>query len=44
MILDISYSVLDKRIQIIIDGNRQNIEQGEDERGKFYKVYYKEEK
>ncbi|MDO4727028.1 MAG: nucleoid-associated protein [Porphyromonadaceae bacterium] len=34
---------LDKRIQIIIDGNRQNIEQGEDERGKFYKVYYKEE-
>ncbi len=34
---------LDKQIQIIIAGNRQNIEQGEDERGKFYKVYYKEE-
>lgn len=31
---------LDKKIQIIINGNRQNIEQGEDERGKFYKVYY----
>lgn len=34
---------LDKKIQIIIAGNRQNIEQGEDERGKFYKVYYKDE-
>lgn len=34
---------LDKKIQIIITGNRQNIEQGEDERGKSYKVYYKEE-
>jgi hypothetical protein len=31
---------LDKKIQIIINGNRQNIEQGEDERGKYYKVYY----
>lgn len=31
---------LDKKIQIIINGNRQNVEQGEDERGKFYKVYY----
>jgi hypothetical protein len=34
---------LDKKIQIIISGNRQNIEQGEDERGKFYKVYYNNE-
>ena len=34
---------LDKKIQIFIAGNGQNIEQGEDERGKFYKVYYKEE-
>jgi len=34
---------LDKKIQIIINGNRQNVEQGEDERGKFYKVYYREE-
>lgn len=34
---------LDKKIQIIIDGNRENVEQGEDERGKFYKVYYEEE-
>lgn len=34
---------LDKKIQIIIDGNRENVEQGEDERGKFYKVYYNEE-
>lgn len=34
---------LDRKIQIIIDGNRDNVEQGEDERGKFYKVYYSEE-
>lgn len=34
---------LDKKIQIIIDGNRENVEQGEDEKGKFYKVYYEEE-
>ena len=34
---------LDKKIQIIIDGNRDHIEQGEDERGKYYKVYYSAE-
>ena len=34
---------LDKKIQIVIAGNRQNVEQGEDDRGKFYKVYYKDE-
>lgn len=34
---------LDRKIQIIIDGNRDNVEQGEDERGKYYKVYYREE-
>jgi len=34
---------LDKKIQIIIDGNRDHIEQGEDERGKYYKVYYSTE-
>lgn len=34
---------LDKKIQIIINGNRQNVEQGVDERGKYYKVYYSEE-
>ena len=34
---------LDKKIQIIIDGNRDHIEQGEDERGKYYKVYYSSE-
>ncbi len=34
---------LDKKIQIIINGNRHNVEQGEDERGKYYKVYYSEE-
>ena len=33
----------DKKIQIIINGNRDHIEQGEDERGKYYKVYYREE-
>lgn len=34
---------LDRKIQIIIDGNRENVEQGEDEKGKFYKVYYRNE-
>lgn len=34
---------LDHKIQIIIDGNRENVEHGEDERGKFYKVYYRQE-
>ncbi|MBO7125165.1 MAG: nucleoid-associated protein, partial [Bacteroidales bacterium] len=34
---------LDRKIQIIIDGNRDHVEQGEDEKGKFYKVYYREE-
>ena len=34
---------LDKKIQIIIDGNRDHVEQGQDERGRFYKVYYNEE-
>jgi len=35
---------LDKKIKIVIDGNSQNIEQGTDTKGKFYKVYYNEEK
>ena len=34
---------LDKKIKIVIDGNTQNIEQGTDTKGKFYKVYYTEE-
>lgn len=34
---------LDKKIQIIIDGNRDHVEQGEDEKGKYYKVYYNTE-
>ena len=34
---------LDRKIQIIIDGNRDHVEQGQDERGKYYKVYYSEE-
>ncbi len=34
---------LDNKIQIIIDGNRDHIEQGEDAKGKYYKVYYNEE-
>ncbi len=34
---------MDEKTPIHIAGNRQNVEQGEDERGKFYKVYYKEE-
>ena len=35
---------LDKKIKIVIDGNSKNIEQGTDKKGKFYKVYYDEEK
>ena len=34
---------LDKKIQIVISGNRKNIEQGTDKKGKFYKLYYTEE-
>nr|AMP55557.1 hypothetical protein [uncultured bacterium] len=34
---------LDKNFHIYVHGDRRLIEQGEDEKGKFYKVYYKEE-
>lgn len=34
---------LDKNFDIHIHGNRELIEQGEDKKGKFYKVYYNEE-
>ncbi len=34
---------LDKNFHIYIHGNRSLIEQGEDTKGKFYKVYYQEE-
>ena len=34
---------LDKNFHIYIHGNRELIEQGEDNKGRFYKVYYKEE-
>ena len=34
---------LDKNFHIYVHGNRELIEQGEDEKGKFYKVYYHEE-
>ncbi|MBR1793443.1 MAG: nucleoid-associated protein [Bacteroidales bacterium] len=34
---------LDRNFHIYVHGNRELIEQGEDERGKFYKVYYNEE-
>ncbi len=35
---------LDKNFHIYVHGDRKMIENGEDEKGKFYKVYYKEEK
>ena len=35
---------LDKKVQIVISVNRQNIEQGTDKKGNFYKVYCDEEK
>lgn len=34
---------LDKNFDIHIHGNRNLIEQGEDNKGKYYKIYYKEE-
>ncbi len=34
---------LDKNFHIYVHGDRNLIEQGEDQKGKFYKVYYKEE-
>jgi hypothetical protein len=34
---------LDKNFHIYVHGNRQLIEQGSDDKGKFYKIYYKEE-
>jgi hypothetical protein len=34
---------LDKNFDIYVHGNRNLIEQGKDEKGKFYKIYYKEE-
>lgn len=34
---------LDKNFHIYVHGDRQLIEQGEDEKGKYYKVYYNEE-
>lgn len=34
---------LDKNFHIYVHGNQNLLEQGEDEKGKFYKVYYKEE-
>ncbi|GHT15841.1 hypothetical protein AGMMS4956_16740 [Bacteroidia bacterium] len=35
---------LDKNFHIYVHGNRQLIEQGSDNKGKFYKIYYTEEK
>ncbi|MBQ7281015.1 MAG: nucleoid-associated protein [Bacteroidales bacterium] len=34
---------LDKNFHIYVHGDRELIEQGEDERGKYYKVYYNQE-
>lgn len=34
---------LDKKIQITINGNSDNIEKGRDAKGTFYKIYYREE-
>ena len=34
---------LDKNFHIYVHGDRDLIEQGEDEKGKYYKVYYKQE-
>jgi hypothetical protein len=34
---------LDKNFHIYVHGNRELIEQGSDNKGKFYKIYYKEE-
>ena len=35
---------LDNKIQIVINGNRNQVEQGKDDRGRYYKIYYNNEK
>jgi len=35
---------LDKNFTVYIHGNRNRIEKGEDDKGKYYKMYYEEEK
>lgn len=35
---------LDKNFHIYVHGDRQKIEQGEDDKGKFYRLYYDDEK
>ncbi len=35
---------LDKNFHIYIHGDRQKIEQGEDDKGKFYRLYYDDER
>ena len=37
------HSQCDCNFHIYVHGNRNLLEQGEDEKGKFYKVYYQEE-
>ncbi len=34
---------LDNKIQIVINGNRNQVEQGKDDRGRYYKIYYNKE-
>lgn len=35
---------LDNNFHIYVHGDRKKIEKGEDKKGKYYKVYYTEEK
>jgi len=41
--IDICRIIIDNNRNIHIQGDRNLIEQGEDNKGKFYKVYYQEE-
>jgi len=41
--MDICRIIIDKKHNIHIHGNRNLLEQGRDEKGKFYKVYYQQE-
>ncbi|AQY21015.1 hypothetical protein PG310_09455 [Riemerella anatipestifer] len=34
---------LDRNFHIYVHGDRKKIEQGKDEKGKYYKIYFKEE-
>ena len=41
--MEVCKIIIDTNSRIFIEGNRDLIEQGKDKKGKYYKIYYKEE-